>query len=69
MRLLIILFLCSLNIAAQEKIAVFFDFNKDVPNEVSISKLNQWLITHKNVEVDKIAGYCDSIDDSSYNKK
>jgi outer membrane protein OmpA-like peptidoglycan-associated protein len=58
-----------LNGFSQDKFEVFFDFNKDVPNEVSISKLNQWITTHKNVEVDKIAGYCDSIDDSSYNKK
>ncbi len=52
----------------QNKLEVFFDFNKDVPNEASQLKLNQWISDTKNAEVTKIFGYCDSVDDSKYNK-
>lgn len=68
MRLLIILFLCSLNIAAQEKIAVFFDFNKDYPNAESTIQFQKWIAEHPNVEILKVIAFCDSVDASSYNK-
>lgn len=53
----------------QNKLEVFFDFNKDVPNQSSQIRINQWILDNKNVEVTKIFGYCDSVDDSKYNKE
>lgn len=52
----------------QKKLEVFFDFNSDVPNAASQSKVDQWMAENKNVAVTKIYGYCDSVDDSKYNK-
>ena len=53
---------------SQKQFEVFFDFNKDVPNELSQNKINQWVLDNKNVEIIQVLGYCDSVDDSKYNK-
>ncbi len=53
---------------SQKQYEVFFDFNKDAPNQVSLTKLNQWITENKSAEVIKVLGYCDSVDDSKYNK-
>jgi outer membrane protein OmpA-like peptidoglycan-associated protein len=53
----------------QNKLEVFFDFNQDVPNEESQIKLNKWALDNKNAEIIKLLGYCDSVDDSNYNKE
>ena len=53
---------------SQKKLDVFFDFNQDVPNEASQIKINQWILDNKSAEVTKVLGYCDSVDDSKYNK-
>ncbi|MBF6640133.1 OmpA family protein [Flavobacterium sp. J49] len=63
-----LLLLCSFLGFSQNKIEVFFDFNKDMPNPISMVKLNQWIAAHKSVEITEILGYCDSVDDSRYNK-
>ncbi len=52
----------------QNKFEVYFDFNKDVPNEASRIKINQWVLDNKTAEITKVLGYCDSVDDSKYNK-
>ncbi|MES2811357.1 MAG: OmpA family protein [Bacteroidota bacterium] len=54
---------------SQEKLDVYFDFNKDMPTESSASKLQQWISENENALVLKIYGYCDSVDDNSYNKE
>ncbi|WP_396174695.1 OmpA family protein [Flavobacterium sp.] len=48
---------------------MFFDFNKDFPNQSSILSINEWMASHKNIEITKLLGYCDSIDTKNYNKK
>ena len=53
----------------QNKLEVFFDFNKDVPNATSQNKINQWVLENKNAEITSVLGYCDSVDDSEYNKE
>lgn len=53
----------------QNQLDVFFDFNEDVPNEVSVQKLNQWILENKAIEIKKIQGFCDSVDTKNYNKK
>ncbi|WP_162128539.1 OmpA family protein [Flavobacterium phycosphaerae] len=65
----IILFLVSLKSLGQNQFEVFFDFNKDFPNEKSILEFNEWFAQNKNLEVTKMMGYCDSVDTKNYNIK
>jgi len=53
---------------SQEKIEVFFDFNNDIPNINSSEFFNIWMNENRDVEIVKLSGYCDSIDNSKYNK-
>ncbi|MFN3754788.1 OmpA family protein [Flavobacterium sp.] len=53
---------------SQQQFEVFFDFNKEFPNQVSLTKLNQWIKENKLAEVTAMLGFCDSVDDSQYNK-
>ncbi|MEK8181085.1 OmpA family protein [Flavobacterium buctense] len=53
---------------SQQQFEVFFDFNAAVPTQVSLTKLNQWIKENKWAEITKVLGYCDSVDDSQYNK-
>lgn len=55
--------------SAQQKLQLFFDFNKDVINEKSTVDFNNWLENSKKVTVLKIEGFCDSVDTNNYNKK
>lgn len=48
---------------------MFFDFNKDVPNQTAMLTLKNWMSAHKGYVVVKLSGYCDSVDNSSYNKE
>ena len=65
-------FLCilwfSVDSFSQEKLEVFFDFNIDVPNEVSLVKIKEWVSNNKSSEITKVLGYCDSVDNNKYNK-
>ena len=54
---------------SQMQYEVFFDFNAAFPNQASLTKLNQWIATNKSAEITKVLGYCDSVDDSQYNKE
>jgi outer membrane protein OmpA-like peptidoglycan-associated protein len=60
--------LFSIGCFSQDKLDVFFDFNQDMPNESSQIRINQWVLDNKNSEVTKVFGYCDSVDNSKYNK-
>lgn len=53
---------------SQNKLDIFFDFNKDVPNEASQIKVDQWVSANKTAEIIQVLGYCDSVDNSKYNK-
>jgi outer membrane protein OmpA-like peptidoglycan-associated protein len=64
----ILFFLVSLNCLGQRQFDVFFDFNKDFPNQASILKLNEWIANNKDIEITKLLGFCDSIDTKDYNK-
>jgi len=65
--LLLVLFVVPLS--AQEKLDVFFDFNKSNPNSNSIEVLNQWIKQNATAEVYKMEGYCDTVDSKTYNLK
>ncbi|MCF6130742.1 OmpA family protein [Flavobacterium wongokense] len=66
--LLIYALLLSIGCFSQNKLEVFFDFNSDSPNEASQIKVNDWMKKNNTVEITKIYGYCDTVDDSKYNK-
>lgn len=53
---------------SQQKMQVFFDFNKDTPTDSSNAEMQSWLQQNKNIEIVKLIGYCDSVDKSDYNK-
>ena len=54
---------------SQKQFEIFFDFNKDFPNQNSIITTNEWIAANKNIEIIKLQGFCDSIDTKDYNKK
>lgn len=54
---------------AQQRTDVFFDFNQDMPNKNSQEALQKWISENPTAEIVKIYGYCDSVDDKSYNKE
>ncbi|PKP17859.1 MAG: hypothetical protein CVU07_03215 [Bacteroidetes bacterium HGW-Bacteroidetes-23] len=65
--LFIVLFFVPLS--AQEKLDIYFDFNKANPNSNSIKILNEWIKNNSFAEVYKMEGYCDTVDSKTYNLK
>lgn len=63
--LILLPFICF----SQKKVEVFFDFNKDFPNQQSILKLNQWIAKNRTAEITQLQGFCDSVDTKDYNRK
>lgn len=55
-------------LSAQDRLVLFFDFNKDVINEKSNKEFSNWLENSKDIEILNIHGYCDSVDTNLYNK-
>lgn len=66
--LLLSAFLVFLQVTAQEKFTVYFDFDIDEANAASETSLAKWISTHNDVEVLKIYGYADSIGNALYNQ-
>lgn len=64
----ILLLFASVLGVAQKQFDVYFDFNKDFPNQSSILALNEWIANHKEIEITQLLGFCDSIDTKDYNK-
>lgn len=56
-------------VLAQQKFDVYFDFNAAMPNEKSAVDFQKWISANPNAEISKLYGYCDSVDDNSYNKE
>ncbi|WP_394759249.1 OmpA family protein [Flavobacterium sp.] len=54
---------------SQEKFEIFFNFNAAIPNEKSAKNFQKWISENSKAEITKIYGYCDSVDDKSYNKE
>lgn len=57
----------SVPLFSQEKLDVFFDFDKHNINSEAEKKLTDWISTSKNFEVIKIYGYCDWKGSNTYN--
>ncbi|MGL2967474.1 OmpA family protein [Flavobacterium sp. XGLA_31] len=53
---------------SQQKFQVFFDFNKDWPTIKSEAEINGWITANPDIEVVRMIGYCDSVDNREYNK-
>jgi outer membrane protein OmpA-like peptidoglycan-associated protein len=62
----IVLFI-SFTIHSQEKLNVYFDFDKYNLNEEAVKKINSWIAEGKNYEVIKLYGFCDWKGTNSYN--
>jgi outer membrane protein OmpA-like peptidoglycan-associated protein len=62
-----VFFLYALSLSAQEKIEVFFDFNKAEINTTAQQKLETWIASNEAIEVSKIYGYCDWKGTNHYN--
>lgn len=69
LKIIICFFLISIKSLSQKQFEVFFDFNKDFPNQSSILAASEWIAANKNIEIVKLLGYCDSVDTKNYNKK
>ncbi|UPT69710.1 MAG: OmpA family protein [Flavobacterium sp. JAD_PAG50586_2] len=69
LKILILFVTFFVKMMGQKQVEVFFDFNKDFPNQTSILQINEWIANNKNVEIIKLLGYCDSVDTKNYNKK
>lgn len=54
-------------IVAQERVTVFFDFNKYELNPKAVATLNSWIAQGHNLEVTKIYGFCDWKGTNVYN--
>jgi outer membrane protein OmpA-like peptidoglycan-associated protein len=68
MKKCIVLFLIfSFGLNAQEKLNVYFDFDKYNLNEQAIKSINTWIAEGKNYQVIKLYGFCDSKGTNSYN--
>lgn len=68
MKKYIILFLLfTFGINAQEKLNVYFDFDKHNLNDEAIKKINSWIAEGKNYQVTKLYGFCDWKGTNSYN--
>ncbi|CAM3940056.1 OmpA family protein [Flavobacterium antarcticum] len=52
---------------SQEKIAVYFDFNKYELNPTALTALNDWILAQPDSKVLKIYGFCDWKGTSEYN--
>ena len=52
---------------AQDKIEVYFDFNKYDLNPLALTKLNDWIMNHPDCKILKIYGFCDAKGTYFYN--
>jgi outer membrane protein OmpA-like peptidoglycan-associated protein len=52
---------------SQEKLDIYFDFDKYDLNEDAVKKINSWIATGKDYEVTKLYGFCDWKGTNLYN--
>lgn len=66
---LLLLLISFSAVSAQEKFTVYFDFDIHQTNSDSNLKLADWITKNKDVEVERIYGFCDSVGSHEYNDK
>ena len=64
---ILFLLLHSLGLSAQEKLTVFFDFDKHNLNDIATQQLQTWIANNPKIEVTKIYGFCDWKGTNNYN--
>lgn len=64
---ILVFFFFAVSVKAQEKLEIFFDFNRYELNKTAENQLALWLATHKDAEVTKIYGFCDWKGTNVYN--
>ena len=68
MKRYIILFLfISMFSFSQEKLDIYFDFDKYDLNDGAVKKINSWIATGKDYEITKMYGFCDWKGTNKYN--
>ena len=67
--LFIFLFISFSHCLAQNKFEVFFDFGSEYPNQENENLLLKWIMKNPKAQVNKISGYCDSVDVNDFNKE
>ena len=65
-KLLFAVLLFSVSVSAQERLEVFFDFDRHEINEMAATRINNF-ISGRTLTVSRIWGYCDSKGTNSYN--
>jgi outer membrane protein OmpA-like peptidoglycan-associated protein len=65
--LMVLLLLHFSGLFAQEKVTVFFDFNKHHLNDIAMQQLQTWIANNPKMEVSKIYGFCDWKGTNNYN--
>lgn len=65
--LLVIVFSSIFSCFSQNKLELYFDFNKSDLNATAITALNDWILEKPKSKVLKIYGFCDSKGTNSYN--
>lgn len=68
-RTIILFFIIQFTVFSQQKLEVYFDFNKSDINLECKSKMDSLILNTKSLEINKIEGFCDKIDSNSYNDK
>lgn len=66
---LLLLLISFSAVSAQEKFTVYFDFDVHQTNSDSNQKLTDWIAKSKDVEVERIYAFCDSVGSHEYNDK
>ena len=64
---ILLLLLHFSGLKAQDKLTVFFDFNKHNLNENATQQLQTWIANNPKIEVTKIYGFCDWKGTNNYN--
>lgn len=64
---ILLLLLHVSGLQAQDKLTVFFDFNKHNLNEIAAQQLQTWIANNPKIAVTKIYGFCDWKGTNNYN--
>lgn len=67
MRIFILVWFSFLSVQAQEKLNIYFDFDKHELNEAAVKKINSWIAEGNDYEVIKLYGFCDWKGTNTYN--
>jgi outer membrane protein OmpA-like peptidoglycan-associated protein len=65
--LIIVFLLLISSLQAQEKLNVYFDFDRHELNDDAVKKINSWIAEGKNYQVTKLYGFCDWKGTNTYN--